>query len=180
MRRTKGLLHRALIELLLEKGYSRTTVQDILDRADVGRSTFYSHYRDKDDLLVVSCTEYLRTAVNESVTPDTPLWAPVHTLLKLAERHRELYRALVGKRSGAVLIRATGQMVHDILVDHLRGRLAMDDDEFDTTLTFLSWGLIGVLGSVAEEAVSADDAVSVFESLAGRGLHMRTLPSVIS
>jgi AcrR family transcriptional regulator len=180
VRRTKRLLHRALIELLLEKGYSRTTVQDILDRADVGRSTFYSHYRDKDDLLVVSCTEYLRTAVNDSATPGTRLWEPVQTLLKLTEQHRELYRALVGKRSGAVLIRATVQMVHEILADHLRSRLTMDNHEFDTTLTFLSWGLSGILGSVAEESVSASDAFSIFENLAGRGLLVRTLPSATS
>ncbi|MBO0803611.1 MAG: TetR/AcrR family transcriptional regulator [Nocardiopsaceae bacterium] len=52
VRRTRALLHQALIELILEKGYGRITVQDILDRADVGRSTFYSHYRDKDALLL--------------------------------------------------------------------------------------------------------------------------------
>lgn len=180
VRRTKGLLQRALIELLLEKGYSRTTVQDILDRADVGRSTFYSHYRDKDDLLVVSCTEYLRTAVNDSGAPDTRLWEPVHTLLELAEQNRELYRALVGKRSGAVLIRATVQMVHEVLADHLYSRLARDTRDFETTLTILSWGLIGLLGSVAEEAASASEAFSVFEKLAGRGLPVPTVPSAIS
>jgi len=166
VRRTRGLLHRALIELLLEKGYSRTTVQNILDRADVGRSTFYSHYRDKDDLLVVSCTEYLRAAVNDSGPAGTRLWDPVRTLLRMAEQNREVYRALVGKRSGAVLIRATVQMVHEILADHLLGRITVDAKEFEPTLTFFSWGLAGLLGSVAEEGVSATEAFSVFEALA--------------
>jgi hypothetical protein len=48
------------------RGYERTTVQDILDRADIGRSTFYSHYQNNDDLLVVSCTEYLRAVVHQT------------------------------------------------------------------------------------------------------------------
>ena len=52
VRRTRQLLRDALMELTLERGYDRITVQDILDRADIGRSTFYSHYRDKDDLMV--------------------------------------------------------------------------------------------------------------------------------
>jgi len=52
VRRTRQLLRDALMELTLERGYDRVTVQDILDKADVGRSTFYAHYRDKDDLLV--------------------------------------------------------------------------------------------------------------------------------
>ena len=50
--RTKRLLRQALMQLVREKDYARITVQDILDRADVGRSTFYTHYRDKDDLLL--------------------------------------------------------------------------------------------------------------------------------
>jgi AcrR family transcriptional regulator len=52
VRRTKKLLKDALIELIMEKGYDTITVQDILDRADVGRSTFYAHYDSKDDLLL--------------------------------------------------------------------------------------------------------------------------------
>ena len=50
--RTRRLLHEALVSLILEKGYADITVQDILDRANVGRSTFYAHFRDKEDLLL--------------------------------------------------------------------------------------------------------------------------------
>jgi AcrR family transcriptional regulator len=41
-----------LVELIKEKDYNGITVSDIIERANVGRSTFYAHYRDKDDLFV--------------------------------------------------------------------------------------------------------------------------------
>lgn len=48
---THALLAAALIALLQERRYADLSVQDILDRANVGRTTFYAHYWDKDDLL---------------------------------------------------------------------------------------------------------------------------------
>ncbi|MFF4590373.1 TetR/AcrR family transcriptional regulator [Streptomyces sp. NPDC001388] len=51
IRRTRQALHQALLQLMAEKGYESVTIQDIIDRADVGRSTFYNHYSNKDDLL---------------------------------------------------------------------------------------------------------------------------------
>src|SRR4051812_15011818 len=59
VRRTRRNLTDALIGLILERGYEAITVQDILDRADIGRSTFYAHFRDKDALLL-SCFDDLR------------------------------------------------------------------------------------------------------------------------
>ena len=50
-RRTRQLLRSALLSLLKEKRYEEISVQDIIERADVARSTFYMHYVDKDDLL---------------------------------------------------------------------------------------------------------------------------------
>lgn len=50
--RTKRLLREALHDLLRERSYDQITVQHILDRADVGRSTFYAHFRNKDQLLL--------------------------------------------------------------------------------------------------------------------------------
>ena len=49
--RTTHALGRALIELIQERDYDEITVQQILDRAGVGRATFYAHYRNKDDAL---------------------------------------------------------------------------------------------------------------------------------
>ena len=51
-KRTRQLLGSALVELMLEKRYDAITIQDILDRANIGRSTFYAHYKDKEDLLI--------------------------------------------------------------------------------------------------------------------------------
>ncbi len=54
--RTRELLQRALIELIGERRYDAITIQDIVDRANVGRTTFYLHYGTKDDLFM-SCHE---------------------------------------------------------------------------------------------------------------------------
>jgi AcrR family transcriptional regulator len=56
VRRTRELLQTALIELIGQRGYSAITIQDVVDRANLGRTTFYLHYRSKDDLFL-SCHE---------------------------------------------------------------------------------------------------------------------------
>ena len=54
--RTRELLQKALIELISERGYDAITIQDIVDRANLGRTTFYLHYNSKDELFM-SCHE---------------------------------------------------------------------------------------------------------------------------
>lgn len=49
--RTRKALSRALVELGLERGFESVKIKDITERADVGNSTFYRHYKDKNDLL---------------------------------------------------------------------------------------------------------------------------------
>src|SRR5499425_1782341 len=49
--RTYRLVSSAFAELVVEKPYDEILVQDILDRANIGRTTFYAHYFDKEDVL---------------------------------------------------------------------------------------------------------------------------------
>jgi AcrR family transcriptional regulator len=58
VRKTRDALGDALVELMQEKAFDSITVQDVLDRANVGRSTFYSHFSDKEDLQISDADEF--------------------------------------------------------------------------------------------------------------------------
>jgi len=110
VQRTRQLLEEACIALILEKGYEAVTIQDILDRANVGRSTFYVHYRDKEDLLM-SRFQALQQAFEEharilfehesfdKVDPQAITNLPM-MMLKYVEHEHRLFKALLGKHGG--------------------------------------------------------------------------------
>jgi AcrR family transcriptional regulator len=111
VRRTRERLQQALVALILEKGYDRITVQDLIDRADVGRSTFYAHYETKDDLmraglgkLTALLEQSLREGSEESVLPVRALFAHL-------DSHHSLYKAMLRERGLS--------LVEDAVVDIL-------------------------------------------------------------
>ncbi len=180
VRRTRDLLHRSLIALVLEKGYGRVTVQDILDRADVGRSTFYTHYQNKDDLLVESGQEYLWLTIAEHVpaSPNTdrgptPLLHPAWVIFRLADGNRPLYQALVGKRGSDLVARSAHKMLTEVFTEHLRARRALkDDSRLEVVVAFLVSGLMGMLTwwLNSEAPFTADEMYACFEGTAIRGI----------
>jgi AcrR family transcriptional regulator len=68
--RTRKLLQDALFKLILENGYDSIRVQDITDEANLGRATFYVHYKDKEDLLLAS-VEGIRQELIEHVKTES-------------------------------------------------------------------------------------------------------------
>ncbi len=56
-RKTRNAIFKSFIELLSEKNYSQITVGEIIEKADIGRATFYSHFETKEFLLKELCSE---------------------------------------------------------------------------------------------------------------------------
>jgi AcrR family transcriptional regulator len=94
--RTRQALSEALVQLIQEKDYSAITVNDIIERANVGRSTFYAHYTDKDALLLDQMDrviEFLSQASPQS--QEFPYFPSLGFLQHVGGDHYELYKALV-------------------------------------------------------------------------------------
>src|SRR5215831_18145962 len=95
--RTRNRLGNALIALIQEKPIDEVTVQEVLDRASVGRSTFYLHYRDKDDLFLSELEEGLEmwTTTLSRKRENSRRVAPVAEFFAHVADAKKLYRALV-------------------------------------------------------------------------------------
>jgi AcrR family transcriptional regulator len=94
--RTRRQLSDALVGLLLEKRFDAITVQELIDRADVGRATFYAHYRDKEDLFLSAWKRVLDRLVAE-IEWEGPR-VPVRWLFAHLAESQAFYRALVRSR----------------------------------------------------------------------------------
>jgi AcrR family transcriptional regulator len=136
VQRTQQSVRRALFELIQERGFEAISVQDIIDRANVGRATFYTHFQSKDDLLVsgfedlrASLKARQRLALVQGRGVDERALAFSHEMFAHADEHRTLFRAMVGKRSGAVVQR----MIHTLLLDLVRDDVKALARNEDTT-----------------------------------------------
>src|SRR5579859_5648399 len=97
IRQTRGRLGDELVALMQVKPIENVTVQEVLDRATVGRSTFYLHYRDKNDLFLCVLEDGLETWSTALIRNKEKSLrvAPVSEFFAHAADARKLYRALV-------------------------------------------------------------------------------------
>jgi AcrR family transcriptional regulator len=93
--RTRHLLSAAFVALMREKGYSAISVSDLIERANIGRSTFYSHYRDKDDLFVHELDRVIEVLSLRIPDQEEMPFFPSLGLFRHVGEEYELYKALV-------------------------------------------------------------------------------------
>lgn len=132
--RTRGMLHQALLSLILEKGYEAISVENICERANTGRSTFYAHFTSKDDLKRSGLEHLRRELLERHRNTSASEQASARTLgfslamFEHARDHMHLYRALVGSKGGAIAL----DTIRQTLCDFVRGKLAATQSK-DTT-----------------------------------------------
>jgi AcrR family transcriptional regulator len=145
VQRTRRTLREALVSLLLERGWEAVSVQDVCERADVGRSTFYTHFADKEDLLVGGFDD-LRKALRRQLAPPQaghPL-PFAHGMIEHAHEQQRLFRALVGKRTGQVVLRRFRELVIELVREDM-ARLASPGPTLDAAAHFIAGAFLELL-----------------------------------
>jgi AcrR family transcriptional regulator len=121
IQKTRTLLHEALASLIHEKAYDSIAVKEILDRANVGRSTFYMHFRDKDELLVSGIHDML-SAVQSKRPPASAkrheriIWFSL-PIFEHIHRHRRCGMARMGTRGRAIIHEHLQNVLAKLIVD---------------------------------------------------------------
>ena len=121
VRRTKASLHGALIGLAREKPYPSIAVKEILDRANVGKSTFYTHFRDKDDLLESGIHEILQSIPNQprSGSACERVLSFSLPLLKHIDEHRRVGGPTMNRDGRVMMHEHMQHVLTDLIVDEL-------------------------------------------------------------
>jgi AcrR family transcriptional regulator len=151
VRKTKQRLNEALNALMVEKGYDKVTVQDIINRADVGRSTFYAHYETKDDLLM-SKIEHLKEDMHLALGDAPALTGPVIRCLPLfshlSENHL-IFKSMIGSHG----IAKVSELVHAGLLQHVTEileRRSLEGDRHEVPVDVRAGFLTGSLLALAQ------------------------------
>lgn len=135
VRRTRRSLRESLISLILEKDYDQITIQDITDRADLSRATFYLHYADKDELLASSLRKLSDEMLDASdMVPEPGTLRinghPPSTLIfKHVQRYAQFYKALLlGSRDFHSVIYTEIHYLSRIAELQIRGLIGPDNE----------------------------------------------------
>jgi AcrR family transcriptional regulator len=115
------MLRDALVALVIERGWDEIGIQDVCERANVGRSTFYTHFADKEELLLEGFEDLRRMLRQHRAAGGDGARRIGFSLplLEHAHENKRLFRALVGKRSSQVVQRRFQQLVVDLTKEEL-------------------------------------------------------------
>ncbi|WP_198679340.1 TetR/AcrR family transcriptional regulator [Thermomonospora amylolytica] len=156
VRRTRRAIQRALVELILEKGYERVTVTDLINRADVGRSTFYAHFDGKQAVLLSNLEEL--TFLHPAPNADGPLFAFSLPMFEHVREQHRLVRALLGRRGGGQTMAHGEKMLQTVVRDELLARGAHPSPRLDLVVTCVVGAFMALLAKWADGEITATPA----------------------
>ena len=185
--RTLQSLRTALLELIKEKEYDEISIEEITERANVGRTTFYLHYKDKEDLLMeeISAIMYERAQVLSEIP--FSVWLPaseedlkkniaLQPLLLVFEHihnNSELYNLLLKSTNSSKIVERIRTISTDAIVKFVETKMEIDPIPLLTEVpieffaAFFSGALISVVGWWIREDMrhSPEEVTNMFRSL---------------
>lgn len=133
---TRKRLIETTLQLVLEKGYDAISIQEITDRADLGRGTFYIHFTDKEDVVWTALRELFETLEQEAhknldrSIPGVEYYGLLN-IFHHAENHRDLYRVMLGSKGTAMLTARAQDFLAEAFLYDIRNAPGSPDPDFD-------------------------------------------------
>ena len=187
VQRTLQSLRTALLELIKEKDYDEISIEEITERANVGRTTFYLHYKDKEDLLMeeFSAIIYDRALVLSEIP--FSVWMPLTEedleknkslqplllVFKHIHNNSELYNLIINSANSSKIVERIRKISTDAIVKFVEAKRETDpipllsEVPIEFFAAFFSGALISIVGWWIKEDMlhSPEEVTNMFRSL---------------
>lgn len=175
--RTRQTLKETATSLLVEKGYEALTIQDITDRLDLARATFYVHFKDKDDIIWAVLQDHfdaLSRKIQESITAHSPSrhHEKLALIFEYAAQHKALLHVMLSERGHIHLTQQFARYMAHVIEDDIANGLTPTPSDVPNGVAsqFLAGAMIQVLSWWLEQENTTTPAqlTSMFIRLEGR------------
>lgn len=187
VQRTLQSLRTALLELIKEKDYDEISIEEITERANVGRTTFYLHYKDKEDLLMEEFSTIMYERAQALSEIPFSVWVPVSEedlkknialqplLLVFDHIHNnsELYNLLLKSTNSSKIVERIRKISTDAIVKFVEAKMETDpipllsEVPIEFFAAFFSGALISIVSWWIREDMrhSPEEVTNMFRSL---------------
>lgn len=176
VQKTLKLLQDALISLISEKGFESVSIQEILDRANVGRSTFYFHFGNKYELLHSCFEDFCNLFEQHSADVSNRKQGCgendlIFSLFRFVEQNHRPYKAVLGMEGMTMISNPIHQYIYNYINDGFKKSLASKAKppiEKEMLANFVTSAFIGTLYWWVHKDMpcSAEEAVKYFKRFA--------------
>jgi len=178
--RTRQMITESLLNLLMQKKFNDITIQEITDEANVGRATFYLHYRSKEECLIQLLTQgfdSLVAGIDQTVgSQNKDMIAVVEQIFIHTAHHRKLYLALLGDYQSANVLADVQNYIRGKMLLNTSAPPGLDPIFHQAIATYLTGALLTLLMWWLQEEppLSTHEAARIFVELSGNGIRQFT------
>jgi len=178
IQRTRQALRNALLELIQKKGFDAVSVEEITRQANLGRATFYLHYKDKEDLLVdefneivnerartlseIPFSDWLPDLENPDPAAENKPAPPLLMAFQHVANHADLYRILLNNEKSDRIFERIRKIITQAITEFMQTKIENDPIPilFEVPIDLLAAYFSGALLSCVDWWLEQDQAYS--------------------